>query len=397
MKFWLVRLASVAAAVAAVLVLEAVVKQSDSFTQRLVMLAGLYVTLAVSLNLINGITGQFSIGHAAFYMVGAYAAASCAKAFFATSGLPPGIWIWAVAVIGALAASIAGLLVGLPSLRLRGDYLAIVTLGFGEIIRIVVQAQPSLGGAYGMNVEPIIHYPGAIWFLAILCIAVCRNLLKTAQGLRFLAVREDEIASQAMGVDITRVKVTAFVIGSAFAGAAGAMLAHMDGFISPMKFTMDTSFIILTMVVLGGTGSITGSAIAAVVLFYLPEKMRDLPNMPLANVTAGLVAVFVAVALLKRVLDHVHDKGKRLIWYAGTVLATVVGYFVSAALFAMAPFAQSAPPIEGAKLRMVVFAITLVALMLLRPQGVFAHHEFSWSWVRKLLGEKKVPTTGVSA
>ena len=164
-----------------------------------------------------------------------------------------------------------------------------------------------------------------------------------------------------------------------------------------MKFTMDTSFIILTMVVLGGTGSITGSAIAAVVLFYLPEKMRDLPNMPLANVTAGLVAVFIAVALLKRVLDHVHDKGKRLIWYAGTVLATVVGYFVSAALFAMAPFAQSAPPIEGAKLRMVVFAITLVALMLLRPQGVFAHHEFSWSWVRKLLGEKKVPTTGVSA
>ncbi len=396
-KFWLVRIGSIALAVAACLLLESFAKGQSSFVQRLMLLAGLYVTLAVSLNLINGITGQFSIGHAAFYQVGAYTSGFLAAQMYAKSGLVGAPWLVVVMLAGALAACLAGLLVGLPSLRLRGDYLAIVTLGFGEIIRIVVQNQQQLGGAYGMNVRPLIQNVAVVWLLAILCIAVCRNLLKTAQGLRFLAVREDEIASSAMGVNVTRIKVTAFVIGSAFAGAAGALLAHFEGFVSPAMFTMDLSFIILTMVVLGGTGSITGSALAAVVLFYLPEKMRDLPNIPMANVIAGLISTVVAVAIVKRAVDTVHDRKARIPRYALAAGASLLTFFALGLILSKAPGVSVAPSIEGAKLRLVVFAITLVVLMLLRPQGVFAHHEFSWSWVNKMLGKKDVPQTEVAA
>lgn len=183
---------------------------------RLVVLAGLYVTLSVSLNLINGITGQFSIGHAAFYMVGAYTSGYLSNNYASKIGITGAPLMFILMVMGAAGATL-GLDVGLPSLRLRGDYLAVVTLGFGEIIRIITQNSQPLGGAYGMNVAPKFKFVWMVWLLAVVCIAVCRNLLKTAHGLPFLAVREDEIASSAMGVNVTGVKVTAFVVGSAFA------------------------------------------------------------------------------------------------------------------------------------------------------------------------------------
>lgn len=397
------RLASIGIAVAACYALETYSgAHFNSYQQRILALVGLYVTLSVSLNLINGITGQFSIGHAAFYQVGAYFSGYLSVKYFAHSPIHGIPWLILVMLAGAAGAAIAGLVVGLPSLRLRGDYLAIVTMGFGEIIRIIVENQDSIGGSYGMNVEPKFLHVGVIWMLAIVCIAVCRNLLKTAHGLPYLAVREDEIASQAMGVNVTQVKVTAFVLGSAFAGAAGALLAHYEGFITPTTFAMDASFIILTMVVLGGTGSITGSAIAAAGLAYLPEYLRGLQNpdgsvlsVSGASVLAALLAVACGVALLRAVINQPT-------WSTPIKLAAGLGAFAAAIAFKvlsqmglhLIPYLENLK-IEAGQLRMVIFAVSLVAVMLLRPEGIFAHHEFSWAWVRKLFsrGSQEVATS----
>lgn len=377
----------------------------NDYSQRLVVLAGLYVTLAVSLNLINGITGQFSIGHAAFYQVGAYGAAYVTGSLWAKSHVNPFVWLLLMVVVGAIMAGIAGLVVGLPSLRLRGDYLAIVTLGFGEIIRIVVQNTPGLGGSYGYSGMNILKGPSQanaillVWLLAVLTIAICRNLLKTAHGLPFLAVREDEIASSAMGVNVTKVKVTAFVLGSAFAGAAGALLAHYEGFITPVTFRMDVSFIILTMVVLGGTGSITGSAVAAIFLSYLPEYLRDLKTeFPAGTIFVAIIGTIIAVAVMKRTQDkRAGTKVTRAAisvgaWIAAIIVTAILGPIV-APTFAKAGL----KPVVGDQLRMVIFALTLIILMLMRPQGVFGHHEFSWDWVKKVMGRKDYHNTEIAA
>jgi len=399
MKFWLIRLASIIIAVLGCIGLQTVANGQSDYLQRLLTLAGLYVTLAVSLNLINGITGQFSIGHAAFYQVGAYLAGYLSVVYYPKFGLPHIPWLIITMIVGALASAAAGLIVGLPSLRLRGDYLAIVTLGFGEIIRIQVQNTPALGGSYGMNVDPKIKSIAVVWLLAILCIAVCRNLLKTASGLPFLAVREDEVASSAMGVNVTKAKVTAFVLGSAFAGAAGALLASFEGFITPATFGMDVSFIILTMVVLGGTGSITGSVVAAIFLTLLPEYLRGLqgPSGGPLTVTGGtvmgwMVAVIVVVSIVRYAYqDGGRSKSSRLTLTASAFAIGIVAEIVASIIFnKFARFHDKQIVIN--QLRMVIFAITLIVLMLLRPQGIFAHHEFSWDWVSKLLGKKKEVT-----
>ncbi len=386
MKFLGVRIGSIVAALGFCFLLDAVASHQSSLIQRLVLLAGLYVTLAVSLNLINGITGQFSIGHAAFYQVGAYTTGVLAGMFYGKAHLPPVLWVLLMMVVSAISASIAGLVVGLPSLRLRGDYLAIVTLGFGEIIRIFVENQQNLGGAYGMSVAPRFQFIWLVWMLAILTIATSRNLLKTAHGLPFLAVREDEVASSAMGVNVTRIKVTAFLIGSAFAGAAGALLAHFEGYISPPMFSMTLSFVLVTMVVLGGTGSITGSTLAAVLLFYLPEKMRDLGDVRLCTLLGIGIALGCVVALIRKVIAEFHgDTSRKLQLYGAIVAGGFVAAFVFSFIASAVPFLRTT--VEGTKLRMVVFAVTLLVLMLLRPQGVFAHHEFSWDFLKKLAGK----------
>ncbi len=405
--FWLKRLASMVVAVLGCFVVDSLIRHSfGDYEQRIIVLAALYVTLAVSLNLINGITGQFSIGHAAFYQVGAYTAGFISRRYIHDLGHhpPPIPWLIGMIFLAAAAASLAGFVVGLPSLRLKGDYLAIVTLGFGEIIRIVVQNTDELGGSYALDNIPKIQPIWLTLLLAVTCIAVCRNLIKTARGLTFLAVREDEVASSAMGVNVTGVKVTAFIIGSAFAGAAGALLAHYEGLITPTTFAMDVSFIILTMVVLGGTGSITGSVFAALFLSYLPEYLRGLKNAkgdPLVvsgtAIIAGLICVVLAVVFIKKILDAGRGSPKsRGFTYVGIIVAAMcLEPLFSALLHPVKSLA--AMQIEAGQLRMVIFAVTLVVLMLLRPQGVFAHHEFSWSFVRKLFGGRNGPTTGVAA
>lgn len=390
MKYWPTRVVSILAGLGACFLISAAADASgNDYTKRLVVLAGVWVILSVSLNLINGITGQFSIGHAAFWQVGAYSAGIISVQHYANSGITGLPWLLLMMVAGAIFAALAGLVVGLPSLRLRGDYLAIVTLGFGEIIRIIVQNQKPLGEAYGMNVSPKFQFTWLVWLTAFAAIAICRNLLKSAHGLPFLAVREDEVAASAMGVNVTRVKVTAFLIGSALAGVAGALFAHYEGFISPQQFRMEQSFIILTMVVLGGTGSITGSVMAAVALFYLPEKLRDMGPVTGGQLLAGTFATVLAVYLVKRVIDHFHGtKKEAAIRHLGIVLGCMALSFVLSIVLNQVPVLANAR-YEAEKLRMVIFSGVLIILMLVRPQGLLGHAEFSWEWLKRVLGQRR--------
>ena len=359
---------------------------------RMAFLAGLYVILAVSLNIINGICGQFSIGHAAFYHIGAYLTGFLTVTLYAKSDIPILVWLLVLIPVGAVAAGLVGFVVGLPSLKLRGDYLAIVTLGFGEIIRIITINIDEIGGAYGMQGIAKIHPLWLVWLVAVICIAVSRNLLKSAHGLSFLAVREDEVAASAMGVNVTKTKVVAFVLGSMFAGAAGVLFAHHEGFITTDNFRMEVSFIILTMVVLGGTGSITGSTLAAVALFGLPEMLRDMkdeqgnPLIVMASaLIASMIAIMIVVAAIKRIERHYHGTfwKKAGVYVAAMAVGFVVQYFLSLGLRQIPAIGNM--PIEASKLRMIIFAGTLIIVMLLRPQGMLAHHEFSWTWVKKVL------------
>lgn len=270
---------------------------------------GLAATLAVSLNLINGITGQFSIGHAGFYAIGAYVGASWTMLWRPRfEEIIPLLKLGTLAgdelnlvialILGALCAGLAGFVVGTPSLRLRGDYLAILTLGFGEVIRVVLLNIDAVGGARGMTGIPTLTASGNLAFFWVFLLLttvtlLTRNLMQTSRGLTWLAVREDEIAADAMGVNTTRVKVTAFVIGSMFAGAAGVLYAHFFTGISPDIFGMDVSIMITTMVVLAGTGSVTGAIIAGFVLTALPEVFRFLKDYRMVIFSVTLILIML--------------------------------------------------------------------------------------------------------
>ena len=257
----------------------------DPYTTQVILFAAINVVLAVSLNLVMGETGQFSLCHAAFMAVGAYTSAILTgKALpallphFSWTGtsLASQLTFLPVLVIGGAVAAFAGLIVGVPSLRLRGDYLAMVTLGFGEIIRVLLQNTNSVGGARGL--EGILPATNLFWAVgfAVLTIYTMIALVRSTYGRGFQAVRDDEIAASAMGIDTTRVKVTAFVVGAFFAGVAGGLYAHAVEFISPEGFNFLRSFEIIVMVILGGLGRPVGVAIAAILITLLNEWLRDL-------------------------------------------------------------------------------------------------------------------------
>jgi branched-chain amino acid transport system permease protein len=281
-------------------------KMLGPFYTRILLDIGIAVVMAVSLNIVNGMTGQFSIGHAAFMTVGAYTAGSVTyygsmlmwdSAAKHGGFLGVGEWMFAAScLVGGLAAAAAGYVVGLPSLRLRGDYLAIVTLGFGEIMRVVLQqtnptlddaaavrsatwsqlVPPPVGGAIGFDGIP--KYTNLFWvyLLVTLTVVISYRLKYSRVGRAMLAVRDDEIAAQAMGVNISRTKVLAFVLGAFFAGAGGGLFAHESGvIISPKDAGFQRSFDFVIMAVLGGRGSISGVALSAVLLTVLPEALRD--------------------------------------------------------------------------------------------------------------------------
>jgi branched-chain amino acid transport system permease protein len=257
----------------------------DPYTTQVILFAAINVILAVSLNLVMGETGQFSLCHAAFMAVGAYTSALLTgKALPAL--LPHLDWTgtsWAsqltflpVLIIAGVIAAFAGLIVGGPSLRLRGDYLAMVTLGFGEIIRVLLQNTNAVGGARGMEgILPATNLFWAISFAAVTLYSMIA-LVRSTYGRGFQAVRDDEIAAASLGINTTRFKVTAFVIGAFFAGVAGALYAHAVEFISPEGFNFLRSFEIIVMVILGGLGRPVGVAVAAILITLLNEWLRDL-------------------------------------------------------------------------------------------------------------------------
>jgi branched-chain amino acid transport system permease protein len=254
---------------------------SDSYNPYFLDIAvtcGINITLAVSLNLINGYTGQFSLGHAGFMAIGAYSAAVLTTNFGGTLLPLVGGKTWILFPLalyaGGLVAALAGLLVGAPSLRLKGDYLAIVTLGFGEIIRVILQNIDAVGGPRGMIGIP--DYTSLFWTfgLAAITIYVVWALIHSTYGRGFIAVNDDEVAAEAMGINTTRYKITAFVVGAFFAGLAGGIYAHFKQYIAPQGFGFDKSIEIVVMVILGGMGRNVGVIIAAVLLTVLTETLR---------------------------------------------------------------------------------------------------------------------------
>ncbi|MBM4108285.1 MAG: branched-chain amino acid ABC transporter permease [Phycisphaerae bacterium] len=294
------------------------------FVTRIMLDAGVMIILAVSLNIVNGFTGQFSIGHAGFMAVGAYVAAGITYysslalfgSYQAQTGLiSVGSLIFAAsALVGGLAAAGAGWVVGLPSLRLRGDYLAIVTLGFGEIVRVLLQQSnpqlfswdetraaslkelvpPPLGGAQGFQSIPT--YTSLFWVALFVAITLvfCFRLKRSSEGRAMLSIREDEIAAQAMGVNITNLKVRAFMFASFFAGVGGALYAHQLGTaLRPTDAGFARSFEILIAVVLGGLGSISGAALAAVLLTVASALMIELGPWRMVLYALALILIMI--------------------------------------------------------------------------------------------------------
>ena len=255
----------------------------DDYYLDILLNIGINIILAVSLNLVNGHTGQFSLGHAGFMAVGAYTAAAVTL-FLGTPilHLLGGENAFSTALLflialsaGGLMAAGAGLIVGVPSLRLRGDYLAIVTLGFNEIIRVILQNTNAVGGARGLS--GIANYTNFFWAfgLASVTIYVIASLVDSTYGRGFLAVRDDEIAAEAMGINTTKFKVIAFVVGAFFAGIAGGLYAHFRRYITPEGFNFLKSVDVVVMVILGGMGSTQGVVLAAIVLTVLNEFLRQ--------------------------------------------------------------------------------------------------------------------------
>jgi branched-chain amino acid transport system permease protein len=310
----------------------------DTFAVRVLNLCAIYVVLALSLNLVNGFTGLFSLGHAGFMAVGAYTCALLTLSpeqkemnFFLTPIVP---WlasvqlpfVLALVAAGAVAA-VVGFAISAPALRLKDDYLAIATLGFAEIIRVVLtNAQPITNGALGLKGLPSFATTAVVWSCAALAVLFMVLLTRSSYGRAMKAVRDDEIAAGAMGVDVFRVKVVSFTASSFMAGVGGALLGHLVTTIDPKMFTFMLTFNILLVVVLGGIGSITGSVIAAIGVTVLMEMLRFL------------------------------DGPMNLVLFQT----------------------------EGRPgLRMVVFSVLLMAVVLFRQRGLMGSREFSWSMLSR--------------
>ena len=307
---------------------------ANAYTQFVMLLILTNVVLATSLNLVNGFTGQFSLGHAGFMAVGAYTSAWLAMRP-ELAAVPDLLRFLLLPVAAGLLAAAAGYVVGLPSLRLKGDYLAIVTLGFGEIIRVALLNSEALGGArglYGISSTQAVPAMGlseftaqffvaSVW--AVITFVVLWRVVHSAKGRAFLSVREDEIAAEAMGINTTQTKVRAFVISAFFAGVGGSLFAHSVKYLNPSTFTFTKSVDFIIMIVLGGMGSLTGSVIAAAIITVLPEMvLRELQQL------------------------------------------------------------------TGVDLRMVIYSLLLILFMILRPSGILGTLEAPELW-KKIFGRKK--------
>ncbi|WZL73176.1 branched-chain amino acid ABC transporter permease [Clostridiaceae bacterium 35-E11] len=307
----------------------------DSYEMRIWNLCAIYVVLGLSMNLINGFTGLFTLGHAGFMAVGAYTAAlltmspTMKQMNYFMKPIVPFLanveWPFFPAMIMAgVMAAIVGLLIGAPVLKLRDDYLAIATLGFSEIIRVIFTNTQSLtNGALGLKGVPNHTNIWWSWGTAIFTIMIILALIKGSYGRALKAIREDEIAAEAMGINLFKHKVLSFVIGAFFAGVGGALLGNLLGTIDPMMFRFILTFNILLIVVLGGIGSITGTVISAVVVTVAMEALRVLDG----DIHLGFMTI------------------------------------------------QGIPG-----MRMVVFSALLMMVILFYQQGLMGTNEFSWDW-----------------
>lgn len=272
-----------------------------SLYQTSIMITALmYVILGLGLNIVVGLGGLLHLGYAAFYAIGAYT--------YALLNKYAGLSFWVCLPLGGLSAMMLGILVGLPVLRLRGDYLAIVTLGFGEITRIILENVSEVtGGPAGisgiprpsffgisMNLNTAITYTYFLTLLLVLfTIFVVRRLEYSRLGRSWIAMREDEVASQAMGIDITRAKLSSFALGALWAGLAGVFFAAKTTFVNPASFTLWESVIILCVVVLGGLGSIKGVILGAIVIILLPEYLRAFSEFRMLVFGMALVLMMI--------------------------------------------------------------------------------------------------------
>jgi branched-chain amino acid transport system permease protein len=282
--------------------------QVNPYYARIIELIGINITLAVSLNLINGLAGQFSIGHAGFMAVGGYTAtyvtvyygeAIAKLAGMTVEGAAGSSLLMVISLVaGAAAASAAGLVVGIPSLRLRGDYLAIVTLGFSEIIRVLILNIPAVGGATGFTAARPITSFFWIYATAVLTVVIVRNIATSTFGRALSAIRGDEIAAEAMGINTTRYKVLAFVISAGLAGVAGGLSGQLFANpLNPQNLNFVKSIEVIVMIVLGGIGSITGAALGAAIVTILPEALRtldqQLPGMRMVAYALLLILMMI--------------------------------------------------------------------------------------------------------
>jgi len=271
---------------------------------------GIFIILALSLNVINGFCGQFSLGHAGFFAIGAYAASFLSTEIQHTYVLSPIILLLLSCLFSFFMATVLGLIVAIPALRLKGDYLAITTLGFSEIVRIAIINSESLGGSRGFVGIPRLSNSFWIYATVFLTIIVLYRLKKSKLGRAWQAISDDEIAAENMGISLFKYKLIAFLIGSSIAGVAGAHFAFLQQFIHPSNFSFMWSVIILTMAILGGLGSISGPIIGAIILTIIPEILRFFGSeiSELRMVLYSLLLIFLMLKKPKGLL------GDREIW-----------------------------------------------------------------------------------
>jgi branched-chain amino acid transport system permease protein len=304
---------------------------------RIMAMALLYVLLALGLNIVVGYAGLLDLGFVAFYAVGAYMYALLASPHLAENFegfkvmFPDGLHtpIWLVVPLGAALAALAGALLGAPTLKLRGDYLAIVTLGFGEIVRVFMNNLEHpvniTNGPRGLDrIDPMSLFgfsfgkpltiggftiPSVTWYyylflvLVVASVVICHRLELSRIGRAWMAIREDEIAAKAMGINTRNMKLLAFAMGAAFGGVSGAMFSAFQGFVSPESFTLMESVMIVAMVVLGGIGHLPGVILGAVMLAALPEVLRyvagDIQNMTGGRIDAAILRqLLIALAMI---------------------------------------------------------------------------------------------------
>ena len=268
----------------------------NGYYMQVMMFACVNIMMTASLNLVNGFTGQFCIGHAGFMSLGAYGAAVVTTMLFKGGSMSGVVTIPVFLIglfVGGVIAAAVGFLIGLPSLKLKGDYLAIVTLAFGEIVRALLRLVKPIGAARGMVGIPM--WTSFLWVLifVVLTLWVLRNLIYSPFGRAFKAIRDDEIAAEAMGINTTRYKILSFCIAAFIAGVAGGLYAHIVGFIQPDTFSFTKSSDYLVYLYAGGSGSLTGSVVGALLLTALPEVLRFLSDWRLAVYAVILVIVML--------------------------------------------------------------------------------------------------------